>query len=459
LLNDLAETYRSNSDATVWTVVIRNDVKFSDGEPLTAKDVAYTFNTAAQAGGLTDVSMLQEARATGDYEVQFTLKHAASTFVNRLATLGIVPQAKHNASYAQNPVGSGPYKMVRWDKGQQLIVEANPVYYGTQPQIHKITFVFTTEDEANLAAARAGRAHVASVAQSFGKQQVANMRLVQVKSVDNRGIMFPTQPASIGKTTPQGTPIGNDVTNDLAMRRAINVAIDRQALVRGILEGFGSPAFAIANGTPWDQPEAEIRDADPDQARQILAQGGWQMGADGLLEKGGTKADFQVLYFSNDSTRQSLALSVTDMLRPLGIKTTPRGVSREEMTSLRHSNAVVYGWGSHDPTEIYNIYHSKMAGIGSYNAGFYESALTDTKLDRAMGAPGEAEAIDFWKAAQWDGSHGVTAKGDAVWAWLVNLDHVYFVSNCLDIGKPQVEPHGHGWPITANIAGWKWTCN
>jgi peptide/nickel transport system substrate-binding protein len=53
---------------------------------------------------------------------------------------------------------------------------------------------------------------------------------------------------------------------------------------------------------------------------------------------------------------------------------------------------------------------------------------------------------------------GFTTPGDAAWAWLVNLDHTYFVSNCLDIGQSQVEPHGHGWPITANITAWKWTC-
>jgi peptide/nickel transport system substrate-binding protein len=49
-------------------------------------------------------------------------------------------------------------------------------------------------------------------------------------------------------------------------------------------------------------------------------------------------------------------------------------------------------------------------------------------------------------------------RGDAAWAWLVNLDHVYFVDSCLNTGRLQVEPHGHGWPITAGILNWRWTC-
>ncbi|HEY9735216.1 MAG TPA: ABC transporter substrate-binding protein, partial [Trichocoleus sp.] len=112
-----------------------------------------------------------------------------------------------------------------------------------------------------------------------------------------------------------------------------------------------------------------------------------------------------------------------------------------------------------DQSEMFNLYHSQSAQGDFYNAGYYANQAIDRTLDLAMGAPSEAEAIAFWKAAQWDGQQGFTAKGDAAWAWLVNLDHTYFVHECLDIGQPQVEPHGHGWPITANIASWKWTCN
>ena len=63
-----------------------------------------------------------------------------------------------------------------------------------------------------------------------------------------------------------------------------------------------------------------------------------------------------------------------------------------------------------------------------------------------------------WKAAEFDGHTGFGADGDVAYAWLVNLNHVYFVRDCLDIGETQIEPHGHGWPITTTIADWRWTC-
>lgn len=457
LVNDLAENYTISPDRLTWTVNLRHDVRFSDNTPLTARDVAYTYTKAAESGGLTDVSVLKEATAPSDYQVVFTLKQPQSTFVNRLATLGIVPQHAHNAAYARNPVGSGPYKLVRWDEGQQLIVEANPYYYGPKPQIQRLVFLFTEEDAA-FASAKAGKVQVASVPESLAIQKIDGMRLVDVKSVDNRGLLFPFV-ADTGKKTNDGDPIGNNVTADLAIRQAVNYALDRQALVKGVLEGYGSPAFGPVSGLAWEQKQADIQDAQPDQAKQILAQGGWQdTNGDGIVDKNGVKAHFTLIYPASDSIRQGLALAAADMINAVGIQTEVVGKSWDDIPKLMHSNVVVFGWGSHDQTEMYNLYHSSTATGGYYNAGYYANQAIDSQLDLAMGAPSEQEAIALWQAAQWDGKTGFTTKGDAAWAWMVNLDHTYFVNTCLDIGTPQVEPHGHGWPITANIATWKWTC-
>jgi peptide/nickel transport system substrate-binding protein len=458
IVNDLATGYRISDDGKTWTVNLRGDVVFSDGEPLTASDVAYTFNQAAQSGGLTDVTVLEQAVAIDDTTVELRLKQPQSTFVNRLITLGIVPEHAHGKDYARKPLGSGPYQLVQWDEGQQLIVEANPRYYGEAPGIKRLVFLFLEEDAA-FGAAKAGQAQIASVPQSLAVQTIPGMTLYDVESVDNRGIMFPYQPAG-NKTTPDGNPVGNDVTADLAIRQAVNYAIDRQALVEGVLEGYGSPAFGPATGLAWDQPQANIKDAQPEQSKAILAAGGWaDNNNNGTVEKAGREAQFTLLYPASDSTRQALALSVAEMLKPIGIGVNVEGKSWDDIEPRMHSDAVLFGWGSHDQTEMYNLYHSQSAQGDFNNAGYYANPAIDRKLDLAMGATSQAEAIAFWQAAQWDGQQGYSAPGDAAWAWLVNLDHTYFVSDCLAIGQPQVEPHGHGWPITANIETWKWTCS
>jgi peptide/nickel transport system substrate-binding protein len=459
IVNDLATNYTVSDDGLIWTVTIREDVVFSDGEPLTAQDVAYTFNTAASSGGLTDVTVLDEAVALDDTTIQLRLQEPQSTFINRLITLGIVPEHAHGEDYARNPIGAGPYQMVQWDAGQQLIVEANPTYYGETPALERLVFLFVDEDTA-FAAAQAGEVHVSSVPQALAVQQIDGMRLYDVQSVDNRGLLFPYVPDT-GDTSADGYPIGNNVTADRAIRQAVNYAIDREALVAGVLEGFGSPAHGPVSGLPWEEPDAAITDGNATAAQQILTAGGWtDTDGDGILDKDGLRAAFTIVYPASDSTRQALALAATDMIAPLGIDVTVEGKSWDEIDVLKHSYVILFGWGSHDQTEMYNLYHSRSAGNGYYNTGYYANDEIDSVLDLAMGAATQEEATVFWRAAQWDRDQeqGFTAQGDAAWAWLVNLDHTYFVDECLDIGQPQVEPHGHGWPITAGIV-WTWTCD
>ncbi|MFE4351132.1 ABC transporter substrate-binding protein [Peribacillus butanolivorans] len=455
IVNDIATSYKVNEDGKVWTVILRKDVKFSDGQPLTADDVVFTFETATNNGSVVDLNGMDKVEAMDDYTVKFTLKEPQSTFVNSLVGTGIVPKHAYGADYAENPIGSGPYQLVQWDKGQQLIIKANPEYYDKKSYFKKITFLFLNED-ASFAAAQAGKVDLAYIPAAFSNQEVPGMRLESVKTVDNRGIVFPF--IKSGDFTEDGLPIGNDVTADPAIRHAINIGVDRKALVDGVLEGRGTPAYTSVDGLPWWNPDTVIKDADLDGARKLLKEAGWKdTDGDGILEKDSLKAEFTLYYLASDAIRQSLAISVADMIEPLGIHIKLEGGSWDIIEKKMYSNAVLLGWGSHDPHEMYNIYSSKFAGLDYYNTGFYENKTVDDYFEKALRATSETEAIEFWKKAQWDGTTGLSANGDAPWAWLVNIDHLYLVKDGLDIGEQRIHVHGHGWPATDNIVEWKWT--
>jgi peptide/nickel transport system substrate-binding protein len=454
IVNDLASSYEVSDDGKVWTVSLRDDVKFSDGQPLTATDVQFTFETALNNGSVVDLNAMENVEATDEYTVKFTLKEAQSTFINSLVATGIVPKHAYGEDYADNPVGSGPYQLVQWDRGQQLIVQANPEYYDKKPYFQKVTFLFLSEDAA-FAAAQSGNVDVAAIQSAFSKQQVPGMRLEAVKTVDNRGIVFPY--VKSGDVTEDGLPIGNDVTADPAIRHAINIAINREALIDGVLEGYGSPAYTSVEGLPWWNPETVFEDANIDGAKKLLQDSGWKdTDGDGILEKGSLKAEFTLYYPADDAIRQSLAIAVADMIKPLGINIKVEGESWDTIEQKMYSNAVLMGWGSHDPHEMYNVYSSKYAGVDYYNTGFYKNKTVDEYFEKALGATNETEAMEFWKKAQWDGTTGLSAKGDAPWAWLVNIDHLYLVKDGLDIGEQRIHPHGHGFPVTNNIEEWKW---
>ncbi len=452
----LATTYKLSDDGLCWTVSIRKDAKFSDGIPLTAEDVAFTFNTAKNSGGKVDLNHMDYAETTGKYTVKIHLVERDTTFIHRFTTLGIVPRHAYGEGYGRNPIGSGPYKLVEWTEGQQMIAEVNPYYYGKAPFFKRIVFLFTNEDT-SFAAAKAGKVHMVVVPQSLANQHIPNMVMRAVKSVDNRGLMFPTVPDT-GKKTAEGYPIGNTVTADPAIRKAVNIALNRKALVEGVLEGYGRPAYGVCDGLPWDNPANVIQDNDIKGAIKLLEEGGWHdTDNDGIREKDGLKAEFTIVYPATRSIRQYLALACADMLKKIGIKANIEGKnSFNDIKKIMHRDVIVFGWGSHDPIELYHLYSSKYAGVGYNNPGFYKNPVVDANLEKALTASSFEESLRYWKAAQWDGKTGLNARGDAPWAWLVNLDHTYFVHKNLNIGTSQVEPHGHGWPITANIEKWTW---
>ncbi len=189
-----------------------------------------------------------------------------------------------------------------------------------------------------------------------------------------------------------------------------------------------------------------------------MEEAGWEdTDGDGILEKDSLKAEFSLYYPAEDTNRQSLAITVADMIKPIGIHIKVEGASWDVIGDKMHSEAVLMGWGSHDPHEMYNIYGSENAGIEFNNTGFYKNETVDKYFEQALQAKSEEEAIKFWQKAQWDGTTGLSGKGDVAWTWLVNVDHLYLMKEDLDIGEQRIHVHGHGWPVTDNIADWKWS--
>lgn len=235
---DLATDWQLSDDRKTWTITLRDDVRFSDGTPLTARDVAFTFNTAKAAAGAVDLEVMEQAEALDDRTVRITLSRPWITFTENLLTLGIVLERAYGPDYARAPIGSGPYRFLSWNEGEQLIVERNEHYYGTPGAFQRITFLFTGED-AGLAAAQAGAVDMVAVPAALADAVPDGFHALAVKTVDNRGLSLPfPEPREEG-----GRRIGNAVTSDPAIRRAMNLGIDRDVVVEVALLGHGTPAF------------------------------------------------------------------------------------------------------------------------------------------------------------------------------------------------------------------------
>ncbi len=452
---DIATSYECSADGLTWTFNLRDDVVFSDGVALSARDVVFTLNAIKDsAAAQADLSSVESAEATDDTTVIIHMKTPNSALLYTLAVLGIVPEHAYDDAYGENPIGSGRYMLEQWDKGQQVILRANPLYYGQAPKIERVVVLFMSED-ASLAAASAAQVDVAYTSAVLAGSVPQSYALLSCKSVDSRGISLPTQPAGSPEKTDGDVSyeVGNDVTCDLAMRQAMNWGVDRARMIDEVLSGWGSEAWSVGDGMPWSSPDMQI---EPDQthAREILDAGGWVSGADGVLEKDGTRASIELYYAAGDSVRQALAASFASQMKELGIEITIKGASWDDIYPHQYSSPVLWGWGSNSPVEMYELLHSR--GWGNYAS--YASDEVDANLDAALAATSTEEACEFYQRAQWDSETGtgVAPQGASTWIWLANIDHLYFVREGLSVSEQKPHPHGQGWSLLNNVDTWEW---
>ena len=431
---DLATDIEASEDGMTWTVTIRDDVKFTDGEPLTAADVAFTYNTVKESSSVNDFTMLDRAEAADGTTVVFHMARPFSIWPYTMAIVGIVPEHAYDpAVYGNNPIGSGRYILKQWDRGQQIILESNPDYYGDTPKMEQVTILFMEEDAAFLAV-QAGQADVAYTSAAYSDQAVDGYALLAVRTVDNRGINLPVS--------------GNELTADVRVRQAVNMGIDRRAMIDHVLNGYGTPAYSVCDGLPWYNPISEV-EYDPEGANAALNAAGWTLEEDGWRYKDGVRAALTIHYAAGDSVRQGLAAELSNQLRELGIEADIKGVGWDTAYTDALSNPLVWGWGTHTPIELYNIYHTA-PGSDSALYSPYANKTADELMDTALSCPDLEASYTLWQEAQ------ETIVGDAPWVWLVNVDHLYWVRNGLKIAEQKIHPHGHGWSIVNNVDAWSW---
>lgn len=449
--NDLATDYSVSEDGMTWTFTIREDVKFTDGEPLTASDVAFTFTTAMETGNSeADLSMLERVEALDEKTVVFHMAKPYNAFLYTLAVFGIVPEHCYDvATYGENPIGSGRYVLTQWDKGQQVILEANPDYYGEEVQMKKVIILFMEEDTA-LAAVKSGQVDIAYTSAIYSEEIIDGYGLLNCKSVDSRGISLPILEA--GSEITDGETVytaGNAVTSNKAIRQAMNYALDRQAMVDHVLNGYGQVAYSVSDNMPWSSEDV-IVPYDVDKAVQILVEDGWaDTDGDNILEKDGVKAEFTIYYSASDSVRQALTAEFSNQMKVIGIQVNYEGLgSWDELYTKMYSDPITWGWGSNTPIENYQLYYTN----GSCNFTGYSSEKTDAAFDAALAATDMEASYKLWQKAQAD----VGPDAEALWVWFVNVDHLYFVRDGLQVAEQKLHPHGHGWSLVNHVDQWSW---
>ncbi|MDR1041518.1 MAG: ABC transporter substrate-binding protein [Deltaproteobacteria bacterium] len=452
---ELAKEFSVSDDGLSYRFVLRDDVKCSDGELLTAKDVAFTFNKSKESGYVGGLEEISEIEVTGDFEIVIRLEKPNSLFVYTVCRLPIVPEHAYVGDYGRNPVGSGPYVMVNWDKGQQMIVERNPLYFKGVPKLRRITFLFLAE-EAAFEAAKSGQIDFYDTPYTYARLDIPGTRFLTLDSVGKFCASVPDVPS--GGVNENGMKIGNDVTANRAIRQAMNYGINRAEMVKGLMYGFGAPAYGLIDKQmPYYNPETDYADNDVERAKAVLAADGWvDTNGDGIVEKDGVKAEFPLLVNTKDKLLQSFGMLICEQLKRTGINAVLEVKSWEEIDSRRHSDVWLLNWGSLEPINTFYLYYGPNKGNGFYNSGYYDNPVVNAYIEKALSSTDEDEANEYWKKAQWDGETGFSVRGDAAWLMLVNKQYLYHLKDGLDIGELGFQNGTMGWIVCRNIHEWEW---
>lgn len=452
IVPDLATDYSIEDGGKTWVVNVRNDVKFSDNSTFNAKDVAFTFNTAKKTETDLDLTNLANVTAVNDTCVKFELVEPRSTFIYDLRYIGIVPEEYDNNTYGEHPIGTGPYVLDHWDKGQQAIFKVNDNYYGDKPYFTQVTMLFP-EESTWLELAKSGQVDVVPVATSALNQTVDGYKFVEKSAGRAQGVSFPYLEDNGKVTNESGWKIGNNVTADKAIREALNVGVNRQKMCDEVFAGHATPEYTSVDTRDYANPDGKVPDGNVSEAKRILKEGGWEdTNGDGIVEKNGVKASFDLYYPPDYLDRQSLATVFAEQAKEIGIEVNLKGADWDTIYANMYSSAALMQQTSPDPYKsIYQQFHSKNADEFYMNPGLYNNSASDKLMEAAMHSTDLNASNTLWAQSALVNNGGWSPAGDAPFAWLVNYNYNYFVKDGINMGN---QPDGLGNDFLVNICEW-----
>ena len=386
--SDIAESWKISKDQKTITFKIKKGLEWSDGIPLTSADVYFTWklitnpNTRTPYG--SDYTLVSQARTPDEHTFIVTYDDNYAPALDTWASLEILP--KHilenediNSTYfSRKPTGSNYYKLSDWVSGQQvnLIKSENGVL--GKPYINKLTSRIIPDTSSQF------------LELSAGNIDLMNINPIQFKRV------FPAKP-KLKNRTALYKEMGNGYTylgfnlkrkpfNDKRVRQAINYAINKEEVIKGVLLGLGEPISSpYKPGTRWNNPSLKPYAYSPKKALNLLKEAGYKMSADNFLVKDGKALEFEIITNQNKQ-REMTAVLIQRRLQEIGIKVSIRVIEWASFVNRfikpGDFDVVVLGWSlSLDPDQ-FNIWHSSQQGPGQFNFVGYDNKKVDQLLEK-----------------------------------------------------------------------------
>lgn len=311
-------------DGLTITYHLRPGVKWQDGSPFSSDDVRFSLEAVMNPNTLvadrTGYDKVARVDTPDPYTVVFHLKEPFAPFIAEAfnsGTVGYVVPAHllrgyrdlNRVPFNSAPVGTGPYRMVRWARGDRIELRANDAYFKGAPRIKNIVLYSIPQENTGISQLRTRELdwyHAISEASYNVLKDVPGIKIVVTPEHSYRGMM-----------------INNERLRDVLVRRAIAYAIDKETLVRKVTHGTGTLATEDIPSFMWAYDKHVLTYSyNPPKARALLAQAGWRPGGDGVLQKNGQRLSLTMVLRQGAAGDNAMAVVVQSWLRAVGIELT-----------------------------------------------------------------------------------------------------------------------------------------
>ena len=411
----LAESWEVSRDGLTYTFKLKKGVRWHDGKPFTARDVAFTFYSVLDPKVTTPHRAYFDAlvgfpeltnkdnpkrpeelaqkpiEVLDDHTVRFHLRYPYGAFLAVLVNprAGIVPEHLlkgtdlNTAEFNRKPVGTGPFRFVEWRRGDRLVMEANPQYHGGRPALDRLIYRVIPDAVVLLQELRAGGV---DFIENPPLTEVARLKQtpgLQVLVADNTSYTYLGYRQDLAPF------------DDLRVRRAFYHAIDTGTLVRQVLQGYAVVATGQFPPSSWAfDASVKAYPYDPARAKALLAEAGWKPGADGILVKDGKRLSFSLRHDQANQSVKDTAVVLQEYLKNVGAEARLEALDWPTFVKKLFASdfeAIVVAWTNfHDPDPFaYTIWHSSQ--WKGRNFAHYKNAKVDEAIEAARRAGTQAE--------------------------------------------------------------------
>ncbi len=397
LIPNIAESVTVSEDGLTYNVILKNNVTFHDETPLTATDVVFT------VGRIQEPSLASPLRTNfdgvnveqvGEHEVNFILPEPYSPFIENL-TFGILPYhiwkdvTNEEFPFSQRnsePVGSGPYHIESIERNasgipETYILKHNTAYHGNIPKIERIILRFYPNEEKLIVAFNKG---VIEAVTALDERSIKELTIDR----NSHSIITTPLPRTFAVFFNQNK---SAALRDPVVRNALNLVVDRSALIEAALGGYGTPLTSpIPQGFGIDisEPVSSSTESAYDEARAILKGAGWELNQEtGIWEKEIDKVVVP-LSFSIATANNAVFETTAEFLRAswekLGVSVTVKQFEQSDLTQSvirpRDYEALLFGTSLGRSLDLYSFWHSSQRNDPGLNIASYANLATDAAL-------------------------------------------------------------------------------